>query len=337
MSTQSPSPVVTRAASLAELPADSHSLVQTIHLALTAGERHASRVAAAERAARAALPECADSLVAALCLVEAGGTGGPGGYAGDATRRMSWATGLGKGRRQATDGGAWTAAIVAAGNRLCSDTGHISGSTCDDVAVLSVHLTGPDLEWPLAYCLRLAAEWGPSSAERATPWAKVAVEIAARCEPDDAAGRLARRYGLTTMTQLYRAEVFLRRETVARMLLCEESDLARGSDGPMPVEFLASGAVRTEQEDQTAVTVELLSESEYWISGVDDRGWKIRISTRDYTALTPILARAWVWCEGSVERDAFIAFHDAISPSWQTPETRAADRAQWTADGSTGA
>ena len=63
----------------------------------------------------------AHALVASvLCAIEVSGTGGPGDMGGDsrATVRADWAQSLGKGRSQASDGPAWTAAIGEAGQAL---------------------------------------------------------------------------------------------------------------------------------------------------------------------------------------------------------------------------
>lgn len=85
----------------------------------SASDRHAMRVAKVREAVREALPTAhlgggeADALVF-LTTLDAVGVGGPQGVGGDATARVPAFAGLGKGRKQASDGPAWTAAIEAA-------------------------------------------------------------------------------------------------------------------------------------------------------------------------------------------------------------------------------
>lgn len=95
-------------------------------MAVRAGERHLSRVAFAEwvlacRVDGADLDEGMVTLDAAgvrrarvLAALEEHGVGGPRGYVGGATERMPWARALGKGRKQAVDGEAWSAALRSA-------------------------------------------------------------------------------------------------------------------------------------------------------------------------------------------------------------------------------
>lgn len=98
----------------------------------TAPDRHAWRCEEAKKVARAAAieavifdddvlvsdlhtrPEVAEAVAAAtamLAVIELHGIGGRLGITGAATDRMPWASSLGKGRKQATDGGAWDGAI----------------------------------------------------------------------------------------------------------------------------------------------------------------------------------------------------------------------------------
>jgi len=65
-----------------------------------------------------------------LCYAELAGSGGERGMGGGraGTARMSWARGLGKGRRHATDGGAWTAAIEAAAREVAADLKKVGAS-----------------------------------------------------------------------------------------------------------------------------------------------------------------------------------------------------------------
>lgn len=87
--------------------------------------RHAARVQAAVTAARsyaealcrtpyASYDGHVDALAALLCVLDAVGVGGDGGVEGLATDRAPCFAQLGKGRKQASDGEAWSAAISAA-------------------------------------------------------------------------------------------------------------------------------------------------------------------------------------------------------------------------------
>lgn len=117
-----------------QLPSDlSDDAVELIRRA-TAPMRHEKRVNATVDAALTAVLEIYSSpdlelrrvtpfmcrIAATLIALDRNGTGGPhnagGGFA--ATARMSWARGLGKGRRQASDGAAWMAAAADAESLL---------------------------------------------------------------------------------------------------------------------------------------------------------------------------------------------------------------------------
>jgi hypothetical protein len=117
-------------------------------VAETAPYRHAMRVAKAReaaleaaeqlfgediRAGAEALRDCSDepdaygvgyvaaklaAHAALLCLLDCAGHGGRDGVEGLSTSRLPCFRGLGKGRKQASDGGAWTAAIREAADRL---------------------------------------------------------------------------------------------------------------------------------------------------------------------------------------------------------------------------
>lgn len=89
----------------------------------TASARHAWRVdeaeAAARKAAEAVYGEGTSVLhLIALMLAELAGVGGTDGVAGASTDRLNAFAQLGKGRKQASDGDAWTAAIKASLHRL---------------------------------------------------------------------------------------------------------------------------------------------------------------------------------------------------------------------------
>jgi hypothetical protein len=83
----------------------------------TAPARHAARVACTLAAVREFLgPDHTDAEMVAELLCDLNGIGGPfgaGGF-GAATVRRPWASALGKGRRRASDGPAWMAAVESA-------------------------------------------------------------------------------------------------------------------------------------------------------------------------------------------------------------------------------
>jgi hypothetical protein len=91
-------------------------------------ERHMARVTAAKAVAleeaKRLLPEARDLQVEVLAFIltwaELRGEGGPSNLGGDdaSTVRLSWAQVLGKGRRKASDGPAWDAALAEAGSGL---------------------------------------------------------------------------------------------------------------------------------------------------------------------------------------------------------------------------
>lgn len=101
---------------------------------------------------RIALPEDVDGLApvafvrdaaAALVLglLDAVGVGGTLGATGDGTRRIPPLARLGKGRKQASDGGAWSSAIRAAVYRLRTSLGVREVCPTDDRVGFEVHLS----------------------------------------------------------------------------------------------------------------------------------------------------------------------------------------------------
>lgn len=102
-----------------------------VDLVVSAGApaRHSARVAIAIEAALDAAAGAGGTwardpgLAAVLCRWEVAGSGGHLGALGGATTRAPWARCLGKGRRQASDGAAWTAAIEEAGETLANEAG----------------------------------------------------------------------------------------------------------------------------------------------------------------------------------------------------------------------
>lgn len=142
---------------------------------LTAPERHRHRVCEARHAAAAWLTRRGDGAmvlsdspaVRALCWLEAGGLYG-GGLAdpGAATTRHPAFRGLGKGRRLASDGGAWTAAIAAVGwgcrwgldadGQLAVMVPRVEGSDGDFWYAIPVHELLPQDDESLAVAARRA-------------------------------------------------------------------------------------------------------------------------------------------------------------------------------------
>jgi hypothetical protein len=93
----------------------------------TAPARHAARVEAALAAARAYDEfERGDAIALAILLADAMGVGGRDGVEGAATLRHPALRSLGSGRKQATDGPAWSAAIAEALARLANEMGPVS-------------------------------------------------------------------------------------------------------------------------------------------------------------------------------------------------------------------
>ncbi len=178
-----------------QLPDGTDPLVVALHVAATSGERAASRRAAVLSAVTAWLgPDSPRELVAAALTAELGGVGGRMGFGVDGsggTCRMRWARTCGKGRRFATDGGAWDSAMEAVLAEIQADV------TTDSVIKLSERCDSSDIAWPLALCLRRAYMFR-DTAPVAGEWARAARTIAAQCEPDTDAGRLAGRYELPT-------------------------------------------------------------------------------------------------------------------------------------------
>lgn len=310
--------ILTRQDCISQLPEGSDQLVIELHLAATAHERHAGRVAAATTAARAYYPTATDRQLGAIMALEASdGVGGPGGYAGGSTDRMAFARGLGKGRRQATDGSAWTAAITTASYELLP-----GGPGLEDVTSAAELIAGSDLYWPLSYAFR-KAYGSHDDREHATLWAELARTIAARCEPDSGAGRLAQRWGLSTLAQLYSAEATLRDETIAAMLgrhLTEHMTLPE-------LTRVEIGDVVIEPLERTRIHV---SGDPEWPVNHDD-AWRIRISTRVCQAAEPLVRLAWREREGVAEHDEIVRLHAALGNPRQQDLLETV-RARWDAE-----
>lgn len=162
-------------------------LIRDLRIAAGAPSRHESRVRAAERELASLVGVCAPDdrevelddeqirqakLIAQIELHGIGGDLGLGrGLLG--TARMSWARKLGKGRRHASDGDAWDAAIAYAfkgdGPELGQVTPALVVSTCDS-------LPAEDLLWPQTYAMDQAV--AASDPDVATAWYGAAVRLA---------------------------------------------------------------------------------------------------------------------------------------------------------------
>ena len=122
----------------------------------TAALRHTHRVAVAAATAQAAGGGVA-LIGAVLCRLDAHGIGGRDGVGGQATDRLPAFQALGKGRKQATDGGAWTAAIAEAGTQLAEQVDFCAAAdgggltVTDGATTLCVSLcmitSGEDVRW----------------------------------------------------------------------------------------------------------------------------------------------------------------------------------------------
>lgn len=219
-----------------DLPEPSDPIVTSLHRSFTTGARHESRCRAARAAVmQYVLDECwvdraeiaqwvvgvasspvgdwwdgiprvggrvfsgddADRILSAIAAFELHGIGGSLDISGGATVTMSWRRGLGKGRRQATDGGAWDAAIRSMIPSSTDD--HVS----PDDALMAIPFVRPvDLEWPMAYALDRAYQTR-SDAEESRRWCDVARAVMARAEEpgspsESGALRLGWRYGVTS-------------------------------------------------------------------------------------------------------------------------------------------
>lgn len=175
---------------------------ETIEIArrLTAPSRCRRRAAAAEEAALAGAAELgceglrALAIAWALCELERHGVGGPSATGlrgtcceelhGDrATRRGAWAAELGTGRAHARDGGAWGAAIAAAGHRLGVRLAHESGAIPEAVYVEAgaVALNVVELDGQASIVVTVADhQWSLEVSRESPDWLLEQVEAAAR-------------------------------------------------------------------------------------------------------------------------------------------------------------
>lgn len=188
--------VLTRKDCENQLPEGADPLLVALHVAATAEDRAVSRRRAVRDAAMSWLTDAHERALPALLAIELGGIGGRMGFGpngGDATQRMGWARGLGRGRRHATDGTAWTDAI----QHEFSVAGGVGAVTSAMVVQVAELCSVDDIEWPLAYALRRAYAVR-TLPEESAPWASCARQIASLCEANSDAGRLADRWQLQT-------------------------------------------------------------------------------------------------------------------------------------------
>jgi hypothetical protein len=78
-----------------------------------------ARVVETLRSASASAGENPEPLMGTLALMDEFGVGGSDGLGGESTARIPALQGLGKGRKQARDGAAWSAAIKSARHEIC--------------------------------------------------------------------------------------------------------------------------------------------------------------------------------------------------------------------------
>lgn len=202
---------------------------------------------------------------------------------------------LGKGRRGATDGAAWTSAVTHAAASLGCEA---PTPTPDDIRAILPAITGDDLEWPLAYALRQARA-SRRDVAFAAGWAQLAREVAARCEPDTRAGRLAHRYQLRTLDPQASYRGVLTAEVIADMLGLGEADLLARIDG-------SDDAAITATSGSLTVTVHAADELGRPTESPDDRLLRVDVSTRDSSAseIGEAMRRAWVSAGLSMHSDA---------------------------------
>jgi hypothetical protein len=118
MATPNPLTVPTRREA-AELVSAAGIAGPAAELMIRAGAAHRAALRAQDATAAASAwgdltPGAVSAAVASACILDAVGVGGPLGLGGDSTARHPAFAALGKGRKQASDGGAWSAAIEAA-------------------------------------------------------------------------------------------------------------------------------------------------------------------------------------------------------------------------------
>lgn len=145
--------------------------VRQERIAARAAERHESRVRAAEWALAQlfrdgqddgepiAMTEGEVRRARTLAAIEVHGIGGPRGYSGGATRRMPWASSLGKGRHNASDGASWDAAIAQVFG------GNLNPTPSEVIEVIDRTMSSDDIAWGVAYAsARAVASFTPDEA-----------------------------------------------------------------------------------------------------------------------------------------------------------------------------
>ena len=163
----------TRAAAVEAIAAEGlPTEIAEILIRESAPARHAWRVDQAYQAARAvvfpgprALGYEDSLLIWAVLAADLVGVGGRDGCQGFGTVRLPVLSGLGKGRKQASDGPAWTAAIAEAANRVAEGDGGLYPAFVPHEDALAVHTSahGMDLTIPVPLDL-VPAAWQRSIA-----------------------------------------------------------------------------------------------------------------------------------------------------------------------------
>src|SRR5262245_7567571 len=309
--------IVTVKPCIARLPAAADPITIAVYVASTADERHASRVDAAFAAAWAALPNATVRSVGTLFRLELGGIGGPGGFGGGSTERMTWATTLGSGRRLARDGRAWTAAISDAADHL-DPSRSLGDLSVEDVAAVWRLLPERDKAWALAVALRGIAG-NPTVAQ---PWADLARAIGQDAEAGTLAGNLALRYGIHPQQPTIRAAGRLRDETIEAIVWGKQID---------HIDLMVSGEYCLMDADEIVGVLRITRECAmrvYESSLSEDRAFEFTIETRSPDLVAEImLKRARTWCEGGLEYEEFAMLHARLCGHLDThTEAYMADR-----------
>ena len=318
--------VLTRKDCEGQLPIGTDPLVAAMHVAATSGERAASRRDAVIDVVTAWLgADSPPALIAAALTAELGGVGGRMGIGMDGnvrTARMRWATTCGKGRRFASDGAAWDRAMEEVLAELRAEL------TTESVSQLAERCDSSDIAWPLALCLRRAYMFRDTPPV-ASGWAAAARQIAAKCEPDTEAGRLARRYDLMTRRLMLTAHIPVMYRDVdeldegdAGYLIEEIVEAMTGSPWEMPGTAWTGGEWPLGDEFDTRLCI------------THSQGLKcfdVTIQTRRplHPACMQAVKTAWVQRDKALEA-AIIAAHETLSG--MHPDVLHRIREEWDAE-----
>lgn len=173
----------------------SHETSQEV-LDLTAPVRHRARVGKARLACQTGASKMifasgdrpdafeSDVIGVALCAIEMFGLGGTRGLTGEGSIRIPQFRGLGKGRKQAYDGPAWSAAIQEAAYEIFAGLQRSPAWKCGDLLAFAPVLPeggDPDPGWT-GIGIALTPDGGeilPLRGDELRPWARVVAILAA--------------------------------------------------------------------------------------------------------------------------------------------------------------